>query len=62
MGDLAQQIKDITSRCRICKQDFVIEFYDSPRIYCPDCEKTLNEMITWWNNTNRKDNAKKDRE
>lgn len=53
-------------QCRICKQDFTIESYDSPRIYCPDCEKALGEIIKWWNGTARdwwiKNNAKKDRE
>ena len=54
-------------QCRLCKRDVAISAYspeNSP--YCPDCEKALGEMITWWNDTARvwwvKSNAKKDRE
>lgn len=41
--------------CCLCKHDVAIFAYsseDSP--YCPDCEKALSEMITWWNSTARK--------
>ena len=46
-------------QCRLCKHNVPLSAYsndskNSP--YCPDCEKTLGEIITWWNN------AKKDRE
>lgn len=40
--------------CRLCKRDVAISAYsseDSP--YCPDCEKTLGEIIAWWNSTAR---------
>ena len=42
-------------QCRLCKRDVAISTYsskDSP--YCPDCEKALSEIITWWNSTARK--------
>lgn len=41
-------------QCRLCKRDVAISAYlseDSP--YCPDCEKTLGEIIAWWNSTAR---------
>jgi hypothetical protein len=57
----------LCKQCRLCKRDVAISAYspeNSP--YCPDCEKALGEMITWWNDTARvwwvKSNAKKDRE
>lgn len=57
----------LCKRCRLCKRDVAISAYspeNSP--YCPDCEKVLGEMITWWNDVARvwwvKSNAKKDRE
>lgn len=40
--------------CRLCKRDVAISAYSSEESpYCPDCEKALSEMITWWNSTAR---------
>ena len=34
--------------CRLCGESFDIESYNDTRMYCPDCEKALGELITWW--------------
>ena len=51
-------------QCPLCKDGIIPLTNTNP--YCPDCEKALGEMITWWNGTARdwwvKDNPKKDRE
>lgn len=40
--------------CRLCKRDVAIFAYSSEESpYCPDCEKALSEIITWWNSTAR---------
>lgn len=40
--------------CRLCKRDVAISAYSSEdSLYCPDCEKALSEIITWWNSTAR---------
>lgn len=41
-------------QCRLCKHDVAISAYSKDSPYCPDCEKALGEMITWWN-SNAKD-------
>ena len=55
----------LCKRCHLCKRDVAISAYSNS--YCPDCENTLGEMITWWNNSADKvwwvkSNTKKDRE
>lgn len=57
----------LCKKCYLCKHDVAIFTYSSENSpYCPDCEKALSEMITWWNSTARdwwvKNNTKKDRE
>lgn len=51
-------------QCPLCKDGVIPLTNANP--YCPDCEKALSEMITWWNSTARdwwiKNNPKKDRE
>ena len=39
--------------CRLCKKDVAIFAYSEGSSYCPDCEKALGEIITWWNGTAR---------
>ncbi len=39
--------------CRLCKHDVAIFAYSEGSPYCPDCEKALGEIITWWNGTAR---------
>lgn len=40
--------------CRLCKKDVAIFAYSEGSPYCPDCEKALGEIITWWNSNARK--------
>ena len=39
-------------QCPLCKDGIIPLTNANP--YCPDCEKALGEMITWWN-SNAKD-------
>lgn len=54
----------IGKQCPLCKDGVIPLTNANP--YCPDCEKALSEMITWWNGTARdwwiKNIPKKDRE
>ena len=36
-------------QCPLCKDGIIPLANANP--YCPDCEKALGEMITWWNST-----------
>ena len=37
--------------CRLCGESFDIESYNDTRMYCPNCEKALNEIVKWWGET-----------
>lgn len=52
--DTSLQHIALSKQCRICKQDFAVELYDNTRVYCPDCEKALGEIIKWWNGLTQK--------
>ena len=39
-------------QCPLCKDGVIPLANANP--YCPDCEKALGEIITWWNNNARK--------
>lgn len=58
MGDLEVPIScgyiiDVVKECQICGKDFEPISYGDNRTICPDCEKALGEIITWWNSTAR---------
>lgn len=44
----------VCKTCRLCKHDVAIFAYSEGSPYCPDCEKALSEIITWWNGNARK--------
>nr|DAU29424.1 MAG TPA: TFIIB zinc-binding [Caudoviricetes sp.] len=44
----------VCKTCRLCKHDVAIFAYSEGSPYCPDCEKALGEIITWWNGNARK--------